>query len=117
MMPDVKVEFTVPELVAYTYFAGTRTGKKYLFESGKIATSYAAKQLALTARTFGTDPASRAVRSPVTKAVVGSVVRAAPALSTLVVGGAIFNAIGNTHAVQTAGHIMPAGVMGMGGTF
>lgn len=115
-MPTAKIEFTIPEFVAYSYFAGTKTGKKYLFESGKIATSYAAKQMQLTARTFVTQPAKSAIRSGAVKAVAKSMIRASPPLAVLVVGGIAFNAIGNTAAVQKTGHIGNPGVLGMGGT-
>lgn len=105
------------EFVAYTYFAGTKSGKKYLYESGKLAKSYASKQLRLTARMFLVDLPKEAARTAVGKAAKSSVVRATPPVATLVVGGLIFNALGNSHAVQTAGHIANPGVMGMGGTF
>ena len=82
MMPDIKIEFSIPEFVAYTYFAGTKTGKRYLYESGKIATSYAAKQLQLTAQTFVTQPAKAGLRSGAAKAVKSGLVRAAPPIVT-----------------------------------
>ena len=115
-MPDVEINMSAAEFVAYTYFAGTKSGKKYLYESGKLAKSYAAKQLRLTGRMFLVDLPKEAARTAVGKAAKSSVVRASPPVAALVVGGLIFNAIGNTHAVQTAGHISNPGVMGMGGT-
>ena len=116
-MPDVEINMSAAEFVAYTYFAGTKSGKKYLYESGKLAKSYAAKQLRLTGRMFLVDLPREAARTAVGKAAKSSVVRATPSVAVLVTGGIIFNAIGNTTAVQTAGHVVPAGVMGMGGTF
>ena len=115
-MPDIKIEFSIPEFVAYTYFAGTKTGKRYLYESGKIATSYAAKQLQLTAQTFVTQPAKAGLRSGAAKAVKSGLVRAAPGIAVLATGAIAFNAIGNTAAVQKTGHIGNPGVLGMGGT-
>jgi len=115
-MPTPKIEFTIPEFVAYSYFAGTKTGKKYLYESGKIAKSYAAKQLQLTGRTFVTQPAKSAIRSGAARAISKSMIRASPPLAMLVLGGIAFNAIGNTAAVQKTGHIGNPGVLGMGGT-
>jgi hypothetical protein len=115
-MPTPKIEFTIPEFVAYSYFAGTKTGKKFLFESGKIATSYAAQQIQLTGHTFVTQPAKVAFRSGARKAIQSGVIRASPPLAMLVVGGIAFNAIGNTSAVQKTGHIGNPGVLGMGGT-
>lgn len=116
MMPDVEINMSAGEFVAYTYFAGTKSGKKYLYESGKLAKSYAAKQLRLTGRMFLVDLPKEAARSAVGKAAQSSLVRAAPPLGILITGGLIFNAIGQSHAVQTVGHIGSPGVMGMGGT-
>ena len=96
----IKIEFSIPELVAYTYFASTKTGKKYLYESGKIATSYAAKQISLTTRTFLTQPVKTGLKSGATKAAKAGVVRATPGIAVLIVGGIAFNAVGNTAAVQ-----------------
>lgn len=115
-MPDVEINMSAAEFVAYTYFAGTKSGKKYLYESGKLAKSYAAKQLRLTGRMFLIDLPKEAARTAVGKAAKSSVVRATPPLAALVVGGLVFNAIGNTHAVQTVGHMGSPGVLGMGGT-
>lgn len=113
---DASIEFKISEIAAWTYFAGTKTGRNYIYESGKIATSYAAKQLQLTAKTFVTQPAKAALKSGARKATQAALVRVAPPLAVLVVGGIAFNAIGNTHAVQTTGHIGNPGVLGMGGT-
>jgi len=115
-MPDVEINMSATEFVAYTYFAGTKSGKKYLYESGKLAKSYAAQQLRLTGRMFLVDLPKEAARTAVAKAAKSSVVRATPPVAVLVVGGLIFNAIGNTHAVQTVGHMGSPGVLGMGGT-
>ncbi len=117
-MVDVNTEIkgSIAEFAAWTYFAGTKTGRNYLFESGKIAKSYAAKQLRLTARTFVVEPSKRALKSGAKKAIQGSIVRVAPPLAILVVGGMAFNAVGNTAAVQKTGHIGNPGVLGMGGT-
>lgn len=114
MIPRITVEFEIHEFVAYSYFAGTKTGKKYLFESGKLATSYAAQQLRLTSKMFLAPPV--AAGRTVVSAGVRGLVTSTPTLAALVVGGIAFNAIGNTHAVQTAGHIGNPGVLGMGGT-
>ena len=116
MTPDIKIQFSIPEFVAYTYFAGTKTGKRYLYESGKIATSYAAKQMQLTARTFIVEPGKTALKSGAKRAIQGAIVRAAPSIAILVVGGMAFNAVGQTAAVQKTGHIGNPGVLGMGGT-
>lgn len=116
MIPNVKIEFSIPEFVAYTYFAGTKTGKRYLYESGKIAGSYVAKQMQLTGRTFVTQPAKAGLRSGASKAVGSGFVRAAPGIAMLTIGAIAFNAIGNTAAVQKTGHIGNPGVLGMGGT-
>jgi hypothetical protein len=116
MKIDTKIELSVQELIAFTFFAGSKTGQKYLYESGKLATSYAAKQLALTGRTFVVEPAKAISKKAATRALGSAVVRATPPAATLVTGALIFNAIGNTHAVQQAGHIVPGRVMGMGGT-
>lgn len=113
---DATIEFKISEIVAWTYFAGTKTGRNYIYESGKIATSYAAKQLQLTARTFVTQPAKAALKSGARKATQAALVRVAPPVAALVVGGIVFNAIGNTAAVQKTGHIGNPGVLGMGGT-
>lgn len=113
---DTKIELSLREFVAFTFFAGSKTGQKYIFESGKLATSYAAKQLQLTGRMFLAEPAKAVAKKTATKAAKAAVVRAAPPVAVLVTGGLIFNEIGNTHAVQTAGHVVPGGVMGMGGT-
>jgi len=117
-MVDVNTEISgsVAEFAAWTYFAGSKTGRRYLYESGKIAKSYAAKQLQLTARTFIVEPAKVALKSGAKKAIQGTIVRAAPPLAVLVVGGMAFNAVGNTAAVQKTGHIGNPGVLGMGGT-
>lgn len=113
---NTEVSFKVSEVAAWTYFAGTKTGRNYLYESSKIARSYAAKQLQLTARTFLIEPGKAVIKSGARKAIQGTVVRAAPPLAVLVVGGIAFNAIGNTAAVQKTGHIGNPGVLGMGGT-
>ena len=113
---DTKIELSLQELVAFTFFAGSKTGQKYLFESGKLATSYAAKQLQLTGRTFLVEPTKAVARKAATKAARAAVVRAAPPVAVLVTGAIVFNAIGNTHAVQTVGHMGSPGVLGMGGT-
>ena len=115
-MPDVEINMSAAEFVAYTYFAGTKSGKKYLYESGKLAKSYAAKQLRLTGRSFLIDFPLEISKTAVGKAAKSSVVRAAPPVATLVTGAIVFNAIGNTHAVQKAGHLSSPGVLGMGGT-
>ena len=116
---NINVSFddvSIAEIVAWTYFSGTKTGRTYLYESGKIATSYAAKQLQLTGRTFVTQPAKAALKSGTKKAMQTAAVRVAPPLAMLVLGGIAFNAIGNTVAVQKTGHIGNPGVLGMGGT-
>jgi len=116
---NINVSFddvSIPEIVAWTYFSGTKTGRTYLYESGKIATSYAAKQIQLTARTFVTQPAKTALKSGAKKAMQTAAVRVAPPLAILVIGGIAFNAVGNTAAVQKTGHIGNPGVLGMGGT-
>lgn len=114
MMPDIKIEFEMHEFIAYTYFAGTKTGKKYLFESGKLATSYAAQQLRLTSKMFLAPPV--AAGRTVVSAGVRGLVTSTPTVAALVIGGIAFNAIGNTAAVQKTGHIGNPGVLGMGGT-
>ena len=116
MMPEMEVNMSAAEFAAYTYFAGTKTGKKYLYESGKLAKSYAGKQLRLTGRTFLVDLPREAARTAVGKAAQSSFVRATPPLAILITGGLVFNAIGNTHAVQKVGHIGSVGALGMGGT-
>lgn len=116
---NINVRFddvSIAEIVAWTYFSGTKTGRTYLYESGKIATSYAAKQLQLTGRTFVTQPAKAALKSGAKRVAQAALVRTAPPLAILVVGGLAFNAIGNTAAVQKTGHIGNPGVLGMGGT-
>ena len=115
-MPDVEINMSATEFVAYTYFAGTKSGKKYLYESGKLAKSYAAKQMRLTGRMFLVDLPKEVARTAVGKAAKSSVVRATPPVAALVTGGLIFNAIGNTRAVQQVGHIGNVGALGMGGT-
>lgn len=116
MKIDTKIELSLSELVAFTFFAGSKTGQKYIFDSGKLATSYAAKQLQLTGRTFLVEPTKSIARKAATKTAQAALVRAAPPVATLVTGAIVFNAIGNTHAVQTAGHLGSPGVLGMGGT-
>ena len=116
---NINVSFddvSIAEIVAWTYFSGTKTGRTYLYESGKIATSYAAQQLQLTGRTFVTQPVKAALKSGTKKAMQTAAVRVAPPLAMLVLGGVAFNAIGNTAAVQKTGHIGNPGVLGMGGT-
>lgn len=113
---NTTIEFKITEVVAWTYFAGTKTGRKYIYESSRIATSYAAKQLQLTGRTFITEPAKQVVKSGATRATQTLAVRVAPPLAVLVVGGIAFNAVGNTAAVQKTAHIGNPGVLGMGGT-
>ena len=115
-MPDVEISMSATEFVAYTYFAGTKSGKKYLYESSKLASSYAAKQLRLTGRMFLRDLPLEISKTAVGKAAKSSVVRATPPVAALVVGGIAFNAIGNTRAVQQVGHIGNVGALGMGGT-
>ena len=115
-MLDVDVNMSAAQFAAYTYFAGTKSGKAYLYESGKLAKSYAAKQLRLTGRMFLVDLPKEVARTAVGKAAKSSVVRATPPVAVLVTGGLIFNAIGNTHAVQQVGHIGNVGALGMGGT-
>ena len=110
------VEMGIGAFLAYTYFATTKTGSHFLRESGKLATSYAAKQLQLTGRTFGTAPIKAVARSGATRRAVTAVAVRTPAIGALVIGGLAFNAIGNTHAVQKVGHIGNPGVLGMGGS-
>lgn len=110
------VEMGIGAFAAYTYFATSKTGSKFIRESGKIATSYAAKQLQLTGRTFLTTPAKTVVKSGVTRAAGGFMVAQIPSVAVLVIGGIAFNAVGNTAAVQKTGHIGNPGVLGMGGT-
>ena len=114
---DTKIELSLREFVAFTFFAGSKTGQKYIYESGKLATSYAAKQLQLTGRMFLAEPAKAVAKKTATKAAKAAVVRASPPVTALVVGGIAFNAIGNTRAVQQVGHIGNVGALGMGGTF
>jgi len=111
------VEMGIGAFIGWTYFVGTKHGKKFVYESGKLAGTYAAKQLMLTGRSFVTSPAKGALRSRAAVAAGGFVVAKAPRLALLVAGGLAFNAIGHTHANQTAGHIAhPGSVLGMGGT-
>lgn len=113
---DTTIELSLGEFVGFTFFAGSKTGRKYLFESGKLATSYAAKQLQLTGRMFLAEPAKSVAKKTAMKAAKTAIVRAAPPVAVLVTGGLIFNAIGNTNAVQKVGVIGNPGVLGMGGT-
>jgi len=110
------VEMGIGAFTAWTYFATTKTGSKFIHDSGKLALSYAAKQLQITGRTFVKVPVKTALKSGARKAIQSGVVRASPPLAMLVVGGLAFNAIGNTAAVQKTGHIGNPGVLGMGGT-
>ena len=110
------VEMGIGAFTAWTYFATTKTGSKFIQQSGKIAGSYAAQQLSLMGHTFVVEPGKAALKSGARKAIQSGIVRASPPLAMLVVGGLAFNAIGNTAAVQKTGHIGNPGVLGMGGT-
>jgi hypothetical protein len=117
---DTEITMSVEEFIAYNAafqgLIGTKTGRKYLYEVGRI-TSYAGKELTkLTVSTFVTEPAKRAIKSAAAKAAKKAVVRVAPPVATLVTGGIVFNAIGNTRANQQVGHIGYVGALGMGGT-
>jgi len=112
-----EIEMGIGSFVAYSYFATTETGKYIIRGTGKFAANYAAQQLRLTGYHFIQLPVETARKSSTVRAVAGGVIRSTPALATLVVGGLAFNAIGHTHANQTAGHIHhPGSVLGMGGT-
>ena len=111
-----EIEMGLGSFVAYSFWATTKSGKYVIRGTGKFAANYAAQQLKLTGYHFLQLPVQTAAKSSTVRAVAGGVLRSSPALATLVVGGIAFNAIGNTHAVQTAGHIGNPGVLGMGGT-
>lgn len=111
------VEMGIGAFIGWTYFVGTKKGKLVVYESGKLAGTYVGRQLLLLGREFVYSPAKGVLRSRAAVGSGGFVVAKAPRLALLVVGGLAFNAIGHTHANQTAGHIAhPGSVLGMGGT-
>jgi hypothetical protein len=99
---DTKIEMDVKELVAFTYFAGSKTGQKYLYESGKIALDYAGKQLALTGRTFVADPVKKVATSTATRRAAVGVVRQVPTLALATGYAMAIHAIGQTSVGQMA---------------
>jgi hypothetical protein len=100
MMIDTKIEMDVKELVAFTFFAGSKTGQKYLYESGKIALDYTAKQLALTGRTFVADPVKKVVTGTVARSAAVGVVRQVPVIALATGLGIAVHAYGNTSLGQ-----------------
>ena len=102
MRLNTSIEMDVKELIAYTYFASSKKGQKYIYDSAKLAGSYAAKQAGLTARTFLVEPAKGVARSALGKGVAAGVVRAAPPLALAVGYGIAVHAIGQTHIGQKA---------------
>ena len=100
MKIDTKVELSVKELVAFTFFAGSKTGQKYLYESGKIALDYTAKQLALTGRTFVADPVKKAATSTAARRLAVGAVRQVPTLALATGLGIAVHAYGQTSLGQ-----------------
>ena len=97
---DTKVELSVKELVAFTFFAGSKTGQKYLYESGKIALDYTAKQLALTGRTFVADPVRKAATSTASRRLAAGIVTRVPTIAAATGAGMILHAYGQTSVGQ-----------------
>ena len=100
MKIDTSIEMSMKELIAYTYFASSKKGQKYIFDSAKLAGSYAAKQAGLTARTFVTDPLKGAAKSTLGRGMAAGVVRAAPPLALAVGYGIAVHSLGQTHVGQ-----------------
>ena len=97
---DTTIELSIQELIAFTYFASSKKGQKYIYDSSKLAGSYAAKQLGLTARTFVTEPIKGAAKSALGRGVAAGVVRAAPPLALAVGYGIAVHSLGQTHIGQ-----------------
>jgi hypothetical protein len=102
MKIDTSIEMSMKELIAYTYFASSKKGQKYIFDSAKLAGSYAAKQAGLTARTFVGDPVKGFAKSSLGRGMAVGAVRAAPPLALAVGYGIAVHAIGQTHIGQKA---------------
>jgi hypothetical protein len=102
MRIDTKIEMDVKELVAFTFFAGSKTGQKYLYESGKIAADYVGKQLALTGRTFVTQPAKKALTSTAARRAAVGVVTRVPTLAAATGAAVLVHAYGQTAIGQKA---------------
>ncbi len=100
MRLNTSIEMDAKELIAYTYFASSKKGRKYIYDSSKLAGSYAAKQAGLTARTFVTDPIKGAAKSALGRGIAAGVVRAAPPLALAVGYGIAVHSLGQTHIGQ-----------------
>ena len=101
-MPELTIEMNLKEFIAYSMFAGSKKGQKYVYESGKLAGSYVAKQAGLTARTFVTEPLKGAAKSALGRGAAVGAVRMAPTLGLAVGYGIAVHAIGQTHIGQKA---------------
>lgn len=102
MKIDTSIEMSIKEFIAYSAFVSSKKGKKYVYDSSKLAGSYVAKQAGLTARTFVTDPLKGATRGALGRGIAAGVVRAAPPLALAVGYGIAVHAIGQTHIGQKA---------------
>jgi hypothetical protein len=100
MKLSTSIEMDVKELIAYTYFASSKKGQKYIYDSSKLAGSYAAKQAGLTARTFVTEPIKGAAKSALGRGIAAGTVRAAPPLALAVGYGIAVHSLGQTHIGQ-----------------
>lgn len=100
MRLNTSIEMDAKELIAYTYFASSKKGQKYIYDSGKLAGSYVAKQAGLTARTFVTEPLKGAAKSALGRGAAAAVVRAAPPLALTVGFGIAVHSLGQTHIGQ-----------------
>ena len=100
MKIDTKIELSVQELVAFTFFAGSKTGQKYLYDSSRLAASYLGKQLALTGRTFVGDPVRKAATSTAARRLAVGTVRQVPTLALATGLGLAVHAYGQTSLGQ-----------------
>jgi hypothetical protein len=100
MRLNTSIEMDAKELIAYTYFASSKKGRKYIYDSSKLAGSYAAKQAGLTARTFLVEPAKGVARGALGRGVAAGAVRAAPPLALAVGYGIAVHSLGQTHIGQ-----------------
>lgn len=100
MKLNTSIEMDAKELIAYTYFASSKKGRKYIYDSSKLAGSYAAKQAGLTARTFVGDPIKGFAKSSLGRGMAAGVVRAAPPLALAVGYGIAVHSLGQTHIGQ-----------------
>ena len=100
MRLSTSIEMDIKEFIAYSAFVSSKKGKKYVYDSSKLAGSYVAKQAGLTARTFVSDPIKGAAKSALGRGMAAGVVRAAPPLALAVGYGIAVHSLGQTHIGQ-----------------